>query len=188
MPGSGPLAVERRGDALLVGFNRPEKRNAIDRAVVDALHEVLTDAARDRCILVLHSTTPGVFVSGADINELLVRDADDAFLGHNIRLFERIEAHRWPTIAAVDGPALGGGCELAMACDLRIASSRARFAQPELNLGILAGAGANCHSTKNSSETAGSEWSVINTICTHPPARWRHSLQRLWRLRNFSIR
>jgi enoyl-CoA hydratase/carnithine racemase len=137
------LVCERRGDALLVGFNRPEKRNAIDVATTEALHQVLSDHARERCIVVLHSTTPGMFVSGADIGELLARDADDAFMGINVRLFERLEAHRWPTIAVVDGPALGGGCELAMACDLRIASPRARFAQPELNLGILAGAGAN---------------------------------------------
>jgi enoyl-CoA hydratase/carnithine racemase len=140
---SESLVCERRGDALLVGFNRPEKRNAIDVATTEALHQVLSDHARERCILVLHSTTPGMFVSGADIGELLARDADDAFMGINVRLFERLEAHRWPTIAVVDGPALGGGCELAMACDLRIASPRARFAQPELNLGILAGAGAN---------------------------------------------
>jgi enoyl-CoA hydratase/carnithine racemase len=140
---SGPLVVERRGDALLVGFNRPEKRNAIDLATTEAVHQVLTDYARERCVLVLHSTTPGMFVAGADIGELLKRDADDAFMGINVRLFERLEAHRWPTIAVVDGPALGGGCELAMACDLRVASTRARFAQPELNLGILAGAGAN---------------------------------------------
>ena len=140
---SGPLVCERRGDALLVGFNRPEKRNAIDLATTEALHQVLTDSARERCILVLHSTTPARFVAGADINELLARDADDAFMGINVRLFERLEAHRWPTIAVVDGPALGGGCELAMACDLRVASTRARFAQPELKLGILAGAGAN---------------------------------------------
>jgi enoyl-CoA hydratase/carnithine racemase len=140
---SGPLVVERRGDALLVGFNRPEKRNAIDLATTEAVHQVLTDYARERCVLVLHSTTPGMFVAGADIGELLERDADDAFMGINLRLFERLEAHRWPTIAVVDGPALGGGCELAMACDLRVASTRARFAQPELNLGILAGAGAN---------------------------------------------
>jgi len=140
---NGPLVIERRGDALLVGFNRPEKRNAIDLATTEAVHQVLTDHARERCILVLHSTTPGMFVAGADIGELLERDADDAFMGINVRLFERLEAHRWPTIAVVDGPALGGGCELAMACDLRIASTRARFAQPELNLGILAGAGAN---------------------------------------------
>jgi enoyl-CoA hydratase len=138
-----PLVVERRGDALLVGFNRPEKRNAIDLATTEALHQVLSDYARERCILVLHSTTAGMFVAGADIKELLARDADDAFVGINVKLFERLEAHRWPTIAVVDGPALGGGCELAMACDLRIASPRARFAQPELNLGILAGAGAN---------------------------------------------
>jgi enoyl-CoA hydratase/carnithine racemase len=139
----GPLAVERRGDALLVGFNRPDKRNAIDLATTEALHQALSDYGRERCILVLHSTTPGMFVSGADIGELLARDADDALMGINVRLFERLEAHRWPTIAAIDGAALGGGCELAMACDLRLASPRARFAQPELNLGILAGAGAN---------------------------------------------
>ena len=140
---AGPLVIERRGDALLIGFNRPEKRNAIDLATTEAVHQVLTDYARERCILVLHSTTPGMFVAGADIGELLKRDADDALTGINVRLFERLEAHRWPTIAVVDGPALGGGCELAMACDLRVASARARFAQPELNLGILAGAGGN---------------------------------------------
>jgi len=139
----GPIVCERRGDALLVGFNRPEKRNAIDVATTEALHQMLSEHARERCILVLHSTTPGMFVAGADIGQLLQRDADDAFMGINVRLFERLEAHRWPTIAVVDGPALGGGCELAMACDLRVASTRARFAQPELNLGILAGAGAN---------------------------------------------
>ena len=140
---TGPLVVERRGDAALVGFNRPEKRNAIDLATTEAVHQVLTDYARERCILVLHSTTPGMFVAGADIGELLARDADDALTGINVRLFERLESHRWPTIAVVDGAALGGGCELAMACDLRVASTRARFAQPELNLGILAGAGGN---------------------------------------------
>jgi enoyl-CoA hydratase/carnithine racemase len=139
----GPLTVERRGDAVLVGFSRPDKRNAIDLATTEALHQVLTDYARERAVLILHSTTPGMFVAGADIGELVARDADDALMGINTRLFERLEAHRWPTIAAVDGAALGGGCELAMACDLRIASTRARFAQPELNLGILAGAGAN---------------------------------------------
>lgn len=140
---TGPLVCERRGDALLVGFDRPDKRNAIDVATVEALHQVLSDHARERSILVLHSTTPGMFVSGADIGELLARDADDALMGINLGLFERLEAHRWPTIAVIDGPAFGGGCELAMACDLRLASTRARFAQPELNLGILAGAGAN---------------------------------------------
>ncbi len=137
------VVTERRGDALLVGINRPDKRNALDKATTEELGRVLVEAAAEPCILVVHSTTPGMFVAGADIAELAARDADDAFGAINADLFERLEAHRWPTIAVVDGPALGGGCELAMACDLRVASTRARFAQPELALGIMAGAGGN---------------------------------------------
>lgn len=138
------LRVQRRPGLLMVGIDRPEKRNALDLATVDEMHVVLDHAAcGEPAVLVVHSTTPGMFVSGADIRELIDRDADDALLGINSRLFERLEMHRWPTIAAVDGPAFGGGCELALACDLRVVSNRARFAQPELNLGIIAGAGAN---------------------------------------------
>lgn len=143
---AGPVErvrVERRGDALLVGLDRPDKHNALDEATVETLHDVLRAAARAPCVLVVHSTTPGVFAAGADIAELRERDADDALRAINADLFARLAAHRWPTIAVVDGPALGGGCELALACDLRWASTRAVFAQPELALGILAGAGAN---------------------------------------------
>ena len=145
-PADGParLAVERRGEVLLVGIDRPDKRNALDRRMSEELDAVLAEARRgEPCVLVLHSRAPGIFVSGADVNELLLRDADDALLAINAGLFERLEAFRWPTIAAVDGPALGGGCELALACDLRLASPRARFGQPEPGLGILAGAGGN---------------------------------------------
>lgn len=137
------LRVERRGSALLVGLDRPDKHNALDEQLVDDLHTVLRDAAHEPCVLIVHSTTPGVFVAGADVAELRDRDADDALRAINAGLFGRLAAHRWPTVAVVDGPALGGGCELALACDLRLATPRAVFGQPELSLGILAGAGAN---------------------------------------------
>ena len=128
---------------MLVGLDRPEKRNALDEATIDSLHRVLDDHSREPCVLVVHSTTPGTFAAGADIAELLERDADAAFRSINAGLCEHLEQHRWPTIAAVDGWAMGGGCELAMACDLRVASPSARFGQPELGLGIIAGAGGN---------------------------------------------
>ncbi|GAA4603313.1 enoyl-CoA hydratase-related protein [Actinoallomurus liliacearum] len=138
------LVQVRREDHLWwVGLDRPAKHNALDQEMVTELAAVLEEARREPCVLIVHSTTPGMFAAGADIAELRERDADAALLAINAGLFERLEAHRWPTIALVDGPAFGGGCELALACDFRIASPNARFAQPELSLGIIAGAGAN---------------------------------------------
>jgi len=137
------IEVRDEGDIRWIGLNRPDKRNAIDQATSNALSAALDDARTRPCVLIVHSVTPGIFAAGADIAELRERDADAALLAINAGLFEKLEAHRWPTIAAVDGPALGGGCELALACDFRIASPRAYFGQPELSLGILAGAGGN---------------------------------------------
>ena len=140
----GLIDVTRAEGITMVGLARPDKRNALDQAMVDELHGALDAALADEpSVLVLHSTTPGMFVAGADIAELIERRADAALRSINAGLFERLEAYRWPTIAAVDGAAFGGGCELALACDFRLASPVARFAQPELNLGILAGAGGN---------------------------------------------
>jgi enoyl-CoA hydratase/carnithine racemase len=137
------IEVRDEGDIRWIGLNRPDKRNAIDQDTVDAFSDALDGARKQPCVLIVHSTTPGIFAAGADIAELRDRDADAALLAINAGLFEKLEAHRWPTIAAVDGAALGGGCELALACDLRVASGNAYFAQPELSLGILAGAGGN---------------------------------------------
>lgn len=137
------IEVREEGHVRWIGLNRPGKRNAIDQAMADEFAAALDDARRRPCVLIVHSTTPGIFAAGADMAELRDRDADAALLAINAGLFERLEAHRWPTIALVDGPALGGGCELALACDFRLATERAVFAQRELALGILAGAGAN---------------------------------------------
>src|ERR1700756_4908426 len=137
------IEVRDEGTIRWIGLNRPEKRNAIDRATTDAFSAALDDARERPCVLIVHSTTPGIFAAGADIAELRDRDADAALLAINAGVFERLEAHRWPTVAVGDGPALGGGCELALACDFRVASHNAYFGQPELSLGILAGAGGN---------------------------------------------
>jgi enoyl-CoA hydratase/carnithine racemase len=137
------IEVRDEGTIRWIGLNRPGKRNAIDQATSEAFSAALDDARKQPCVLIVHSTTPGIFAAGADIAELRERDADAALLAINAGLFEKLEAHRWPTIAAIDGAALGGGCELALACDLRVASGQAFFAQPEPSLGILAGAGGN---------------------------------------------
>jgi enoyl-CoA hydratase len=137
------IEVRDEGHVRWIGLNRPDKRNAIDQAMSADFGAALEDARRQPCVLIVHSTTPGIFAAGADIAELRDRDADAALLAINAGLFERLEAHRWPTIALVDGAALGGGCELALACDFRLATERAVFGQPELSLGILAGAGGN---------------------------------------------
>jgi enoyl-CoA hydratase/carnithine racemase len=137
------VVVRKDKETWWIGLNRPQQRNSHGTEMVEELHQIFREARRTSSILVIHSTTPGIFAAGADIKELRDRDADQALMAINSELFERLEAHRWPTIAVIDGPALGGGCEFALACDFRIASPRATFAQPELALGILAGAGGN---------------------------------------------
>ena len=137
------VLVERLGDVEIWTINRPEKRNALDQAMIDALHERLEVAEGDaslRCVI-LTGAGDRAFVAGADIAQLRERRAPDALAGINANLFDRLSRLRCPTIAAVRGFALGGGCELAMACDIRLAAEDARFGQPEVKLGIMAAAG-----------------------------------------------
>jgi enoyl-CoA hydratase len=142
--GSPTVQVTQRENAVWIGLNRPDKRNALDLATSRALRDVFEQAqAAGPAVLVLHSTTPGMFVSGTDIADLVERRAEEALNPVNVRLFEQLASFRWPTVAVVDGPAFGGGLELALACDLRIGTLAARFATPEPSLGILAGAGGN---------------------------------------------
>ena len=93
-------------------------------------------------MLVITGAGEAAFVSGADINDIRARGRDEGLAAINSSLFAEIERFPRPTIAAVNGYALGGGCELALACDIRIASETAKFGQPELGLGIIPGAGA----------------------------------------------
>lgn len=139
---TGTLRVERRSDRMVVTLARPAERNAIDAAMVRELHDVCAELERAPRVLVITGGTDGVFAGGADIGQLRERGREDALAGINLRLFERIRGLPMPSVAAIDGYALGGGAELAYACDLRIATPRAKFGQPEPRLGILAGAGA----------------------------------------------
>jgi enoyl-CoA hydratase/carnithine racemase len=135
------LAVTWAQDRALVRLDRPEQRNAINLRMVEELHAVCGRLEREPRLLVLTGGDEGRFAGGADIAELRERRRDDALAGINLGLFERIRALPLPSVAAIDGPALGGGAELAYACDLRIATDRSYFGQPEVRLGIMPAAG-----------------------------------------------
>ncbi|MFJ5263814.1 enoyl-CoA hydratase/isomerase family protein [Streptomyces sp. NPDC088387] len=135
------LLVEERADRVVVTLHRPAARNAISGRMISELHQVCELLEHDPKLLLL-TGHGGVFAGGADIGELLERGRDEALQGINSRLFERVRRLPMPTLAAVEGWALGGGAELAYACDLRIAGPGAVFGNPEPGLGILAAAGA----------------------------------------------
>ncbi len=125
-------------------IDRPSVKNALDMETVDECRAALGALSADRDIGVLVITGAGdaAFVSGADINDISGRGRDEGLAAINSSLFAEIDRFPRPTIAAINGYALGGGCELALACDIRIASENAKFGQPELGLGIIPGAGA----------------------------------------------
>jgi enoyl-CoA hydratase len=131
------------GIATLV-IDRPSVKNALNRETVDECHAALHALAADPAagVLVMTGAGESAFVSGADINDIRARSRDDGLAAINSSLFSAVERFPRPTIAAINGYALGGGCELALACDIRIASDTAKFGQPELGLGIIPGAGA----------------------------------------------
>jgi enoyl-CoA hydratase len=125
-----------------VTINRPEAMNALNSAVLAEMYDFLTSLTKMKDIKVLIITGEGkAFVAGADIGEMSNMNSQQAleFAKTGQRIFSMIENLEIPVIAAINGFALGGGCELAMACDFRIASSKAKFGQPEVNLGLIPG-------------------------------------------------
>ena len=139
--GEGPLLIERRTDRVVATLHRPEKRNAIDQAMIDALHALCDELEDDPRTLIL-TGSDGTFAAGADIAQLRERRAEDALRGINATAFIRVNELPMPVIAAIDGHALGGGAELAYAADIRIGSSTLKIGNPETGLGIIAAAGA----------------------------------------------
>lgn len=130
---------------LTITINRPEKLNALNRNVIDELDKAFDDVFDNeeiRGVIITGSGTKA-FVAGADITEFTSFTAEQAkeMSANGHRVFNKIESAPKPVIAAVNGFALGGGCELAMACHMRVASDNAKFGQPEINLGLIPGYG-----------------------------------------------
>ena len=139
------ILFETDGPIATLTVNRPEKLNAINNATVEEIDQLLDqiEKASDLRILILTGAGEKAFVAGADIHELDRRDRLNGRLETRRRqeVYTRIEELGIPSIAAINGWALGSGLELAMACTLRISSSKARLGQPEVKLGIIQGAG-----------------------------------------------
>ena len=139
------MKLELDDGIATITISRPKALNALNSAVLDELDSAITQVGENRAARALIITGEGnkAFVAGADIGEMVNLTPDEAvaFSRRGQAVFSAIERLPIPTIAAVNGYALGGGCELALGCDIRIASENARFGQPEVGLGIIPGFG-----------------------------------------------
>ncbi|HYY76884.1 MAG TPA: enoyl-CoA hydratase-related protein [Gaiellaceae bacterium] len=143
------VLVEREAPIAVVLLNRPEVMNALNDEVMDELVDVLAELDEDdavRCLVLGGSER--AFAAGADIGEMAQASAMDMYDARRIDRWDALRRLRTPLVAAVSGFCLGGGCELAMACDLIVASESARFGQPETGLGIIPGAGGTQRLTR----------------------------------------
>jgi len=145
------ILVERRGPVAIITINRPEKRNALNIQTRAEGAAILDELGADDSVRVVVFTGAGdkAFIAGADIAEFADRTAiSQREIMLDRGLFNAIDTMPKPVIAMVNGYCLGGGCELALACDIRIASDKASFGQPEINLGIIPGGGGTQRLTR----------------------------------------
>jgi enoyl-CoA hydratase/carnithine racemase len=141
---AGDIRVERDGKVAIVKIDRPEKRNALSPDVMSALASAFAKLDADPeagCIVLAGSDE--VFAAGADIKAMAERSFQDVLTASTMPFWQQLAACRTPVIAAVSGFALGGGCELALLCDMIVASETAEFGQPEITLGIIPGGGGS---------------------------------------------
>lgn len=145
------LLLEKENQIGMIKINRPEVRNALNNQTVAEILSALKELETDKDIGVIVFTGVGdkAFAAGADINQLTTRTSIEALnAGSMSEVYRRIENCKKATIAAINGFALGGGCELAMSCDIRLASDHAKFGLPELNLSVIPGAGGTQRLTR----------------------------------------
>jgi enoyl-CoA hydratase len=144
------IIVEIEDSVMLITLNRPEALNALNAALWSELVQALEDADRsDKVRVIVITGSEKAFAAGADVTEMADKSFTDIFIGNYLAgETDRFTRIRKPVIAAVAGYALGGGCELAMMCDFIIAADTAKFGQPEINLGIVAGLGGTQRLTR----------------------------------------
>jgi enoyl-CoA hydratase/carnithine racemase len=138
-----PVVAEQRGEVGIARLNRPEARNALSPELMDELAGLVEAWDADpgvRCVVIAGSDE--VFAAGADIKAMAERSFQEVLVTPAARFWPRLAGARTPLVAAVSGWALGGGCELALVCDMIVASESAEFGQPEITLGIIPGGGA----------------------------------------------
>jgi enoyl-CoA hydratase len=168
------LLTQIENNVLLITVNRPEKLNALNHATLTELLHTIEEAKEDDHIRALVITGSGekAFVAGADIAELAETDAISGlrFAEFGQRVMDAIENSPKPVIAAVNGFALGGGCELAMACHLRLASDNARFGQPEIKLGVIPGFGGTQRLTRLVGKGRAMELNLLGEMIDAPRA------------------
>lgn len=143
------ILVETKGKVGLITLNRPQALNALNGQLIGEINQALDGFARDAeigCVVITGSEK--AFAAGADIKEMQSRTFPGTYLDDKFEDWDRIGQRRKPIIAAVAGFALGGGCELAMMCDFIIAADNAKFGQPEINLGVIPGAGGTQRLTR----------------------------------------
>ncbi len=143
------IIVETRGHVGLIRLNRPQALNALNSALIRELSQAVDAFEADsdiRCMLITGSEK--AFAAGADIKEMVDKTFNEAFLGNFMASWHCVAQARKPTLAAVAGFALGGGCELAMQCDIIIAADNAKFGQPEIKLGVIPGIGGTQRFTR----------------------------------------
>ena len=141
--GNEHIKVEKKKEIGIITLNRPEARNALNRKMIQELGDALTELENDLQIRVIIITGNKDFCAGADIKEMnaIKPEEIESFCRWGHKVFEQLENMGKPVIAAITGFALGGGCELVLACDIRIAGESAKFGQPEVNLGLIPGFG-----------------------------------------------
>lgn len=136
------ILVEKRGRVGLITLNRPQAMNALNNQLMNEVMDALESFDRDDAVgAVVITGNEKAFAAGADIKEMAGKSAEEMKESDHVAVFGRIRSVEKPVIAAVSGWALGGGCEVALSCDMIVASESAKFGQPEITIGVIPGAG-----------------------------------------------